>query len=228
MKTNEIRFGGSFATRITPEKIKRYRELVDSAERKIKETLLPLIDMVEAFCETPDSTLDGPELKVHLASGVRTLTASPLSNEEIERMWDLVPYPEECAAIGKIIEGLQVDAANENSRRIEAWQRSMYDIVVSEYFGSTEEARNVIEYLRLPESITKYFTESQVNHFHEMSEKLLACNAEIAEARAKKSHANCPYPKLESTELRDAAYHLYWYANELSVDREPITVDKLG
>jgi hypothetical protein len=32
---------------------------------------------------------------------------------------------------------------------------------------------------------------------------------------------------VKQKELRDAAFHLLWYANELALDREPITADRL-
>lgn len=37
-----------------------------------------------------------------------------------------------------------------------------------------------------------------------------------------------PRPPLESTALRDAAHHLLWHVHELALDREPLTIDKLG
>lgn len=42
---------------------------------------------------------------------------------------------------------------------------------------------------------------------------------------AKRRQSIVTDPKAKA--LRDAAFHLLWYAKELSVDREPITTDKL-
>jgi hypothetical protein len=56
-----------------------------------------LIAMVRKFRETPESQLNG---KPHPVIG----TIIPLEDAEVQRIWDVVPYREECDAIGMVFE----------------------------------------------------------------------------------------------------------------------------
>jgi len=124
--------GGSFAPPLTPEKLEDYKVLAEECQdRKVDGYMADLIKMVELFRETPESKNGG---SAH-PSGRGAIV--PLEDSEIERIWDAVPWPEECDVMGKA-----------------------FDV-------------------------------------------------------------------LPPGDLRNAAYHLLWYARELASDREPITTDKL-
>ena len=122
--------GGSFAPPLDDAKLAGYEALAESADRRVKEHMLDLAKMLRAFWETGESS----EQPVRNQIGV---LITPLEDQEIERIWDHVPWPEECDTIGKV-------------------------------FG-----------------------------------------------------------QLPNGELRNAAFHLLWYARELAADREPVTNDKL-
>lgn len=126
------RLGGSFAPKITSEKLEHFRQLAGNVEdQRCSIYMLELIEMVDLFFETPDSTLPGTK---HPVAGM----VVPLEDAEVKRIWDKVPWPEECDMIGKA-----------------------FDI-------------------------------------------------------------------LPPGEQRNAAYHLLWYARELTLDREPMTQERCG
>ncbi len=126
--------GGSFAPPLDADKLRQYRVVIErQAPDDLKEALFGLCRMVEVFYETPAS--DEPAEPHPVGMGV----VQKLEPEEIERIWDLVPWPWE------------VDALRGRCASIPA--------------GSP---------------------------------------------------------------LRTPAYHLLWYAKELTEDREPCTNDKLG
>jgi len=126
------RLGGSFAPRITDDKLEEYRQLAGNVpDQRCSEYMIQLVEMLDLFNETPESSLPGT--KNPLAGMV-----VPLEDAEIKRIWDKVPYMEECDLIGKA-----------------------FDI-------------------------------------------------------------------LPPGEQRNAAYHLLWYARELTLDREPMTQERVG
>lgn len=124
--------GGSFAPPIDDTKLAAYKQLIDQLD-----PLTPcggyardLVRMFETFQQTPASTLPG---KPHPCGRGEIV---PLEEGEVSRMWDLVPWSEECDTMGKAFDTL-------------------------------------------------------------------------------------------TGGVRDACFHLLWYARELTLDREPITTDKL-
>lgn len=134
MTTKKVLIGGSFAPPLTEEKLKEYKLLAASAEPKISEVMLKLIEMVEVFNETPTSTLPPEEYMIDIVDKI------PLEDKEIQRIWNYVPWDYELDAYGNLFE--------------------------------------TIGY-----------------------------------------YSNKP--------LRNACFHLLWFARELEADREPITNDKL-
>lgn len=126
------RLGGSFAPRIDEEKLEQYRQLAGNVQdQRCSDYMLKLVEMLDLFYETPDSTLPGTK---HPIAGM----VVPLEDAETTRIWDKVPYSDECDLIGKA-----------------------FDI-------------------------------------------------------------------LPPGEQRNAAYHLLWYARELTLDREPMTQERVG
>jgi hypothetical protein len=126
--------GGSFAPPIDDAALERYEGLASALdESPVRSGMLDLVRMLRRFRETPASTLPA---KPHPAT--RTLIVTPLEPAEVARIFDVVPWREECDMLGRVFEVLP------------------------------------------------------------------------------------PGP------TRDAAFHLLWFAYELTADREPITSDKLG
>lgn len=134
MNVKKVLVGGSFAPPLTEDKLKEYKLLAATADIRISEIMLKLIEMVEVFNQTPTSILK-PEL--HRTGIVNQI---PLEDAEITRIWNYVPWDYELEAYSKLFE--TIDNTN-----------------------------------------------------------------------------NKP--------LRDACFHLLWFARELEADREPITNDKI-
>jgi len=127
-----IQVGGSFAPPLDDAKLSAYEELGKSiVDPQAAEYFSRLVAMLRAFWETGESKLPGTKHP----SGMGIMV--PLEEAEIKRIWDHVPWAEECDLIGRC------------------------------------------------------------------------------------------FDKFESGPLRNAAYHLLWYARELTLDREPITADKV-
>lgn len=93
------RIGGSFAPPLTAQNLKTYRELANTApDPRVRDAMLPLCEMVEAFQKTPESRRSGHPHP----SGAGTII--PLEDAEIKRIWDLVPWDYECNALGELFE----------------------------------------------------------------------------------------------------------------------------
>jgi hypothetical protein len=91
--------GGSFAPPLSDAKLAEYEALIPSDNRRVAEYMTQLVAMLRKFRETPDSTLAGAP---HPVRGV----VVPLEETEIERIWDVVPYEQECDVIGQAFEAL--------------------------------------------------------------------------------------------------------------------------
>jgi hypothetical protein len=128
------RIGGSFAPPLDAAGLARYRELAEAASGQVKDYMIELCDMLALFWQTGESRNGGTPHP----SGRGTII--PLEDDEIKRIWDAVPWPNECDLIGQVFDGIPADT---------------------------------------------------------------------------------------QADLRNAAFHLLWYARELAADREPITNDKL-
>ena len=91
--------GGSFAPPIDEAKLAAYESLIPSDDRQVADYMASLIAMVRKFQETPESTIPGSP---HPVVGIIV----PLEESEVQRIWDVVPYREECDAIGLVFERL--------------------------------------------------------------------------------------------------------------------------
>lgn len=99
-----IKVGGSFAPPITAAQLAQYKEIASLATEQVREVMLNLIKMVEVFQQTPRSSLASDVGPV----GIGMLT--PLENEEIQRIWDLVPWDYECDAYQGLFERIPPDS----------------------------------------------------------------------------------------------------------------------
>lgn len=135
MSDAQPRFGGSFAPPIDADTVDRYRVLAEAAGNEmIAGYMRDLCRMVATFQETPKSR-KAP--KPH-PSGVGQIVK--LEAAEVDRIFDVVPWPAECDLIGQAFDKLH---------------------------------------------------------------------------------------PVHQRDVRNAAFHLLWYARELAQDREPITTDTL-
>jgi hypothetical protein len=92
--------GGCFAPALAPEKVSDYRQLAATVQDKqVAQYMSDLCDMLELFYQTPESTEASSK---HAIAGMVT----PLADNEVQRIWDKVPWPEECDLIGKAFDRL--------------------------------------------------------------------------------------------------------------------------
>jgi hypothetical protein len=218
-----MQVGGSFAPSLTADKLQAYRELAETAQPAIKEMMTGLIKMVDVFQETPPSTLPGTSLRIGRVTALKT----PLAQAEIERIWDHVPWDHEVRMYTELAESVQQAEAQRNSAKISEWGRQVTAHISRKHFPEDGLYEKICEALRTAAKWIGLMTPDHEAKVKEMGEKANACNAEIHQALTSKSYAEIPYPTLESVELRNAAFHLLWYARELERDREPMTNDQL-
>lgn len=101
MKTVQRHIGGSFAPPVDDAKIDRFEQLAkECSDSQIQGYMLDLVKMLRTFRETPESQRPGSSHP----SGVGTIV--PLEDAEIERIWDVVPWPEECDVMGRVFDKL--------------------------------------------------------------------------------------------------------------------------
>ena len=135
-----------FAPPLTPERLAAYQDLARAQETpaSVSEAMLALVRLAERFAETPTSKLPGVPLQSEYTRspfrGKAPPHIVPLEPEEIDRLWDAVPWDHDLRALGELFETLSA---------------------------------------------------------------------------------------LGQKALRDAAFHLLWFAKELALDREPMTLDRL-
>jgi endonuclease III len=98
--TKQPRFGGSFAPPLSQEKLAAYKVLASNAPPRIKDAMNELIVMVSKFKETPDSTLSA---QLHPSGAAMVV---PLEKQEVDRIWDFVPWDDELATMNKVFESI--------------------------------------------------------------------------------------------------------------------------
>jgi hypothetical protein len=101
--------GGSFAPPLDADKLATYNALAHDAPEQIGEAMHKLIDMVTRFQQNPCS---GAECKPHPV-GVGHI--QHLEESEVKRIWDAVPWKEECDMYAKLFDG--IDAATNKELR---------------------------------------------------------------------------------------------------------------
>lgn len=157
------RVGGSFAPSIKADDIAKYRAAAQAhGDQEVSEAILELIEMVELFQQTPDSTLPGTPHP----SGTGVVT--PLTDEEKKRIFDKVPWKRECDALAVLFNALPDGTVPDGTEERIAPNGKPYKV----------EKRRVVD-----------------------------------------EHA---------ATIRKAAFHLLWYAYELTFDREPMTRERVG
>jgi hypothetical protein len=139
MAENKNYVGGSFAPALDDKKLAEYRKLADKASPAVGEAMKSLIKMMETFHSRPKAkdAAKATNSRPH-PSGMGMITGLP--DEEVKRIWDVVPWQHEVDMYKQLFESIPAD-----------------------------------------------------------SEKA----------------------------IRDAAFHLVWVAQELTIDREPLTADNL-
>lgn len=98
--TRKSYIGGSFAPPLDTAKFEAYTDLAKTAPEQIGEAMRKLLDMVALFQQTPASNA---EAKPHPV-GVGHI--QHLEEAEIKRIWDAVPWKEECEMYAKLFDGI--------------------------------------------------------------------------------------------------------------------------
>ena len=89
----------SYAPPITEEQLQKYESLIDTAPVRVQEYMRDLVAMLRLFWETEES-------KLPPVSNKTGVFYTPLEEAEISRIWDAVPYRDECDLIGKVFDTL--------------------------------------------------------------------------------------------------------------------------
>lgn len=116
--------GGTFGHEITPNMLKRYKELASGAPEEVRYWMNQLITMVEVFQQTPDSkhpgTPDPCTQNARLADGTKIPQALiiPLEDEEIRRIWEYVPFEKELAVISAVFDTLPLGKEQVGTKKV--------------------------------------------------------------------------------------------------------------
>lgn len=243
-----------FAPPLTDELLAQYRALADALgldQGAIRDAFRECLAAVEAWWEleesrTPDAV---PTMRVLHRGVLGRIAVTPLEAQYVQELWDLVPWPYEVTAMQQLLAGCQADAARRNGELLAAWQLQIEDWLFPLHFPG--EARDSVLDVRprLQQQIVGIFgafgseasaaVDAFISSFlpgkdaawlREQMQKLAAMKAEAHAIYAAGSdpRSGCPpKPALESTALRDAFAHLVWFCEQLAIDREPLTQDKL-
>jgi hypothetical protein len=92
--------GGSFAHPLTAEKLAKYRELAGEGSPAVKDSVLSLCDMVEAYLALPEPK---GAARPHGSGEGRF---QDLDQEQVEALWQVVPWPHEANAMQRLFDDL--------------------------------------------------------------------------------------------------------------------------
>jgi len=107
------RVGGTFAPPLDENRLAAYRELAEKADAPVADAMNVLLKMVDAYHERP-ATKKGKAAAAGTPhpSGMGLVVQLP--PEEVERIWDAVPWDHELEMYGKLFDG--IDPANKALR----------------------------------------------------------------------------------------------------------------
>lgn len=96
----QVQFGGSFAPPLTPELLDKYETMLPGLEPRIADIFSELLTCARKFQETGESKLPGTPHR----SGIGVIV--PLEEKEKKRIWDFVPWMDECDLYGQVLDRL--------------------------------------------------------------------------------------------------------------------------
>lgn len=231
------KLGGSFAAPLTDELLAEYRATIDSlpADSRARDAMDKLHKCVSQWWELPDSV--GTKQRKH-QSGTGVVTE--LQTDHQKALWDAIPWEDELVHMSSEFNKLEQDACDENERRVEAWRESVRRLIHKKYFGKYDR-----EELDLRLDLMRRYDKNAEEHAKALytmkrtgvtEDDIRTLRSEIEDYRAAyisqcygpgASTAEIPEPTYLPTKVRDAANHLLWHVSEMSIDREPLTADKL-
>lgn len=95
------RIGGSFAPPLDSSKLNEYRDLIELAPKEAAYYMGQLCGMMEAFQQ------ESPSRKASTPHPVGIGLITELEKEQVERLWDTVPWKNECDGMSKCFEELE-------------------------------------------------------------------------------------------------------------------------
>ncbi len=226
--------GGSFAPPLSLERVEHYRDLIEAeASPEVADAMMELCDMMEKFHGVEEAKYT---VKEHAKNGKAhevfdKAYITPLSAASVKSLDPHVPYPSELNGKLGLFETIQKAQSERNSAKLEKWREQVAAFIRKDYFPDAEEysrktlllaQRNKEGFDALLEAAGE--TKESMNKF---IDTLNECQNAIQIATSPSAKPPIPRPALEDTSLRDAAFHLLWYAVSLSRDQVPFTNDML-
>jgi hypothetical protein len=109
--------GGSFAPPIDAETLEYYRELAGGAHPRVADAMEGLLEMADLYLAAPAPKKGAKAAKADAGkphpSGLGSVHSLP--KEEVDRLWDAVPWQEEVEMLGKVFD--RIDPAKDKALR---------------------------------------------------------------------------------------------------------------
>lgn len=237
-ETKEDRPGAPrcLAPDLTDKSLAAYKKLAQAAEGPVRDAMLECLRSVEIWWELPESKrTDGKALSLSHRTDPRkprrevSVQVVPLEVDHARQLADAIPWPHEIEAYKQLFDGVEAAQAQENGRRVERWRSDVAQQARAKHFPDPAEydravlaGRRADEWRRMLPDGSPGRTETEA-----LVRRLGALSDEVAQAHVNKSYPGLPFPELAPTPTRDAAFHLLWHVQELSLDREPMTQSRL-
>ena len=126
-----VKFGGSFAPPLSKGKLATYEKLaLECQDRRVKDEMQKLIKMMKKFQETPESPLKGSPHPVgpNASRGGRTPMIVMLEDKEVKRIFEVVPWEDECELVSEIFSKLPSGSSQGPGRKHIVTNQTVYDL----------------------------------------------------------------------------------------------------
>lgn len=204
------------------------------------------------------SRKDGDPFSITHQGSLVQYKTTPLEPDQVKTLWDATPWMRELSSLSPekgpdagngLLDLLQVDSVRRNEEKSRAWADATSNAMLKAALGESQ-----LEFVSGPrfnamramlrscdtlaangdstapavrDGVFAIFGLTSIG-YEELVAKIVACNESVLAVLKGQAEGPIPRPSLESTEIRDAAFHLLWHCKEITLDREPLTSDKLA
>lgn len=221
-----------FAPPLTDELIAKYRAVADSipdARGDVRDAMRQCLKAVELWWSLPNSAGSPRDKSLEVVHRGKDAVVKLTSFTEdlVAKMWDAVPWPHEIDGMRDLFLGVEADAVGRNTAAVAAWEAAVRAAVRAKHFPEHGRLEKTSALVRAVAGVRHLLTQDQEEAVQAYEEQIAEANAELAAAVSAGDYAGLPFPVMEPTPVRDAAFHLLWFVREFDRDREPLTRDKL-